>query len=93
MYYLLFYDFTENVIERRAPYREEHLKLAREFVERGRLVLGGTFADPIDGAVLIFKAEDRATVEEFVQRDPYIAGGVVTAWRIRPWTVGVGTAV
>ncbi|MBP1621029.1 MAG: hypothetical protein H6Q02_1796, partial [Acidobacteria bacterium] len=22
--------------------------------------------------------------------DPYVANGLVTAWRIRPWQVGVG---
>ncbi len=30
-------------------------------------------------------------VEDFVRRDPYVANGVVTRWRIRPWTVAVGT--
>lgn len=93
MYYLLFYDYVENAVERRAPYRDAHLKLAREWVGSGKLVLGGAFADPVDGAVLVFKAEDRATVEEFVLKDPYVAGGLVTAWRIRPWTVAVGTAL
>jgi uncharacterized protein YciI len=93
VYYLLFYDFAENAVERRAPHREAHLKLARECVEQGTLVLGGAFAEPVDGAVLVFKAEDRATVEEFVRKDPYVAAGVVTSWRVRPWTVAVGAAL
>jgi hypothetical protein len=29
-------------------------------------------------------------VEAFVRRDPYVAAGVVTRWRIRPWTVVIG---
>lgn len=93
MYFLLFYDYAENAVERRAPFRDAHLALAGEWIERGELLLGGAFADPVDGAVLVFKAKDRAEVEAFVARDPYVANGVVTAWRIRPWTVVVGAAL
>jgi uncharacterized protein len=31
-----------------------------------------------------------AVVEAFVRRDPCVANGVVTRWRIRPWTVVIG---
>ena len=54
MYFILFYDFVENVIERRAPYREAHLALVGEYVDRGELVLGGAFAHPADGAAIVF---------------------------------------
>jgi hypothetical protein len=91
MYYLLFYDYAENAVERRAPHREDHLKLAREFQARGELLLGGAFADAVDGAVLVFRASDPSLVEAFVKRDPYVASGLVTSWRIRPWTVVVGS--
>ena len=90
MYYLLSYDYADNAVERRAPYREAHLKLAREFQERGELLLGGAFADPVDGAALVFRASDASLVEAFVNKDPYVASGLVRAWRIRPWTVVVG---
>lgn len=93
MYFLLFYDYVENVVERRVPYREAHLTLVREYVDRGELVLGGAFTDPVDGAALVFKTEDRTNVEEFVQKDPYVVNGLVTGWRIRGWTVVVGTAL
>ena len=58
MHYLLFYDYVENAVERRAPFREEHLRLAREAVARGELLLGGAFAEPVDGAALLFQADD-----------------------------------
>lgn len=54
MYFILFYSHVENIIERRIPYREEHLSLAKAYVERGELLLGGAFAEPIDGALLSF---------------------------------------
>lgn len=93
MHCILFYDYVENVVERRAPWREAHLALARQWVDSGRLVLGGAFAAPADGAALVFAVDDPTDVEEFVAADPYVANGLVTAWRIRPWTVVVGTAL
>ena len=93
MYFLLLYDYVENIVERRAPYRDAHLEMVRGYVDRGELPLGGAFADPVDGAAIVFKVKDRAEVEEFVERDPYVSNGLVTAWRIREWTVVVGTAM
>jgi uncharacterized protein len=92
MHYLLFYDYVENAVERRAHFREEHLHLAREAAERGELLMGGAFADPVDGAALLFRTDDPSVVDAFVRQDPYVRGGVVTRWRIRPWTV-VGGAL
>ena len=93
MYYLLFYDYVENAVERRAPHRVAHLQLVGEWASQDRLVLGGAFAEPVDGAVLVFKVDDRRQVEQFVGMDPYVSSGLVTRWRIRPWTVVVGSAL
>jgi uncharacterized protein YciI len=90
VHYLLLYDYVENVVERRAPHREAHLALAREALARGELLLGGALADPVDGAVLLFRCDSPAVVEAFVEKDPYVAAGIVTRWRIRPWTVVIG---
>ena len=89
MHYLLLYDYVENAVERRAPFREEHIRLAGEAHDRGELVMAGAFADPVDGAAFVFRAEDASVVEAFVRTDPYVANGIVTGWRIRPWTVVV----
>lgn len=91
MHYILFYDYVENVVEKRAPHRAEHLRLAGEARDRGELLLGGAYADPVDGAALVFKCEDPKVVETFVEGDPYVTNGIVTSWRIRPWTVVAGT--
>jgi uncharacterized protein YciI len=93
MYFLLCYDYVENIVERRTPYREAHLALVREYVERGELVFGGAFANPADGAAIVFKVENQARIEEFVEKDPYVINGLVTEWRIREWTVVVGSAL
>ena len=90
MHYVLQYDYVENVLEKRAPLREAHLALARAAVARGELLLGGALADPVDSALLVFRVEDKAAVERFVAEDPYVRNGIVTRWRIRPWTVVIG---
>jgi uncharacterized protein len=87
MYWLLFYDVVDDYIERRVPLRDAHLALARAAHERGELVMAGALADPADGAVLLFKADDATVAEDFARNDPYVKDGIVTAWRVRSWTV------
>ena len=85
MYYLLFYDVVDNFVDRRTPFREAHLKLAREAHERGDLVMAGAFGEPVDGAALLFQAADPLTVQRFAEGDPYVTEGLVTSWRVRKW--------
>ena len=89
-YYALFYYLVEDHLARRAAYREEHLRLAREAHGRGELFLAGALADPADRALLIFRAPGRSVAEEFARNDPYVLRGLVTRWEVRPWTVVIG---
>jgi uncharacterized protein len=89
-YFALFYDVVEDYVTRRALYREEHLRLAREAHERGELLLAGALSDPVDRALLVFSAADRSVAERFVENDPYVKNGLVTRWEVRPWTVVIG---
>lgn len=90
MHYLLLYDVVPDYVERRAPFRAEHLALARAAHARGELVLGGALADPVDGAVLLFRADSPAPAEAFARADPYVRNGLVTRWRVRTWTTVIG---
>lgn len=89
MHFTLHYDTVPDYLERRAPYRAEHLQLAREAQRAGRLLIAGAF-NPPDGALLVFRAESPAEVEAFARSDPYVLNGVVRAWRVREWTVVIG---
>jgi uncharacterized protein YciI len=33
---------------------------------------------------------ERSAAEAFAAADPYVRNGLVTSWRVRPWTVVVG---
>jgi uncharacterized protein len=90
MHYVLFYEFVENVAERRVPFREAHLSHVRTAHERGELLMAGAFADPLDSSALVFRTEDAKLVEQFARQDPYVVNGLVPRWRVRPWNVAVG---
>ncbi len=92
MYLALTYEVVEDYLERRGQYRAEHLALARAASERGELLLAGAFADPPDGALLVFEGPDRSVAERFAAADPYVQNGLVERWRVREWTVVVGRA-
>ena len=90
MHFILFYEFVPDYMERRAQFRSEHLRLAWESQARGELILAGAFADPTDGAALLFKCESVAIPEAFAAADPYVRNGLVTRHRVRAWTTVVG---
>lgn len=90
MHYLLFYDVVSDYVERRAAFRDEHLSYALAAHARGELVLGGAFADPVDGAVLLFEGESPSAAQAFAREDPYVVNGLVTQWRVREWTTVIG---
>lgn len=90
MHFLLLYEFVPDYLERRAQFRAEHLRLAWESHGRGEMVLGGAFADPADGAAILFKCDSPAVPEAFAAADPYVRNGLVTKYRVRAWTTVIG---
>jgi uncharacterized protein YciI len=90
MYYILFYKTVDNYVERRKPFRDEHLKLAMEAYHNGSIVMAGALADPADEAVLVFKGDSPTVAETFALQDPYVKNGLIKQWTVRPWTVVIG---
>jgi len=89
-HFLLFYKTAPDYLERRAAFRQVHLEKAWAASARGELVLGGALTDPVDGAVLLFRAESREVVEAFAKTDPYVLNGLVASWDVREWTTVAG---
>jgi uncharacterized protein YciI len=90
MHYLLFYNVVDNYTELRKPYPAEHFAYAMRSYERGELAIAGALADPVDGAVFVFRGSAPEIAEEFARNDPYIRNGLVTSWRVRQWTTVLG---
>ena len=90
--YLLNYDYITDVLEKRGPFREGHIGLAKDMIEKGSCVSGGPTSklgeSVPNGALFIFNSKEAA--EDFVKGDPYVEGGIVTSHSISEWSVVVG---
>ncbi len=88
-HFLLTYTLAPDYLERRPEFRGAHLALARTAVARGELLLGGAL-EGAEQAMLLFAGEDSRAAEGFAANDPYVANGLVSAWRVREWMTVVG---
>ena len=86
-YQALLYDYVENALEARAPHREAHLEKIKAAVDDGTMHMAGALGDPPTGGLLVFNGDDPSPAEHFAATDPYVENGVVTSWRVEPWTV------
>ncbi len=76
------YDGTDaDAPARRLAVREAHLEGARRMAADGTMICGGALLDD-DGAMIgsacIVDFESRAALDAWLERDPYVTGGV---WR------------
>ncbi len=85
----LHYDYVDQMLERRVPYREAHLAHARRWMLRGKLAFVGALGDPPHGAFFAFEVDDPAEVERFAAADPYLEAGLVRAWRAEPYNLAL----
>ena len=83
--YLLLYTYVENMLERRAPYRQAHLDRINAEREAGRVILAGALGDPPTGGAITFRGVAREHVEQFATADPYVEAGLVVDRRIELW--------
>jgi uncharacterized protein YciI len=90
MHYLLTYELAPDYLERRAEFRNEHLKLAWDAQQRGEILIAGALAEPADTALLVFTGDTPEAAERFARTDPYVSKGLVKSWRVRPWNTVVG---
>jgi uncharacterized protein YciI len=97
-HFLLTYTLAPDYLERRPEFRDRHLARAQAAAARGELLLGGAVAGPAGGAPeeaqLLVAGDDAGAAEAFARADPYVTGGIATAWRVREWitVVGAGAA-
>jgi uncharacterized protein YciI len=82
--HVLEYTAVEGFLPLAQRHGAAHRARLQEFADRGLLLMAGPLDDPPTGDALgIFTTREGA--EEFVAGDPFVSGGVVAAWRIRPW--------
>jgi uncharacterized protein YciI len=84
MKFVLWGTYCADALERRTPYRDEHLAgLQRQKEEGVLLTLGPTVdASRVFG---LYEADDLETVESLVKGDIYWRQGIWTAVEVYPW--------
>jgi uncharacterized protein len=91
--FVLEYHYCPNILEKRAPFRDAHLKYANACVANNLVVVGGALipADKdIVRGLIVLKAPDTETVRRFAENDPYVIEGLVTKYDINEWAVAIG---
>mmetsp|Transcript_32892 Transcript_32892/g.48991 ORF Transcript_32892/g.48991 Transcript_32892/m.48991 type:complete len:134 (-) Transcript_32892:303-704(-) len=87
--YLLRYEYIPDVLEKRGPYREGHLGLAKQFIAEGTCLSGGPTGEVGEevptGALFVFTEEEAA--KKYAEGDPYVKNGIVTGYSIEEWNV------
>jgi len=91
--WILNYEYVTDILEKRAPYREAHLKLATDLKNEGLLISGGPVleGEKPTGAVFLFHSPSKAVVESFVAADPYCKAGLVPSFSIKEYSVVIGS--
>jgi uncharacterized protein YciI len=85
------YRYTEDVATR-DEVRAEHREFLRGLADAGHLLLSGPFgADAPAGALLVYRADDLAQVQGWVDADPFSTRGVVASSTVTEWEPVLGT--
>jgi uncharacterized protein YciI len=87
VHHILFYDYVEDMAQRRGPYRAAHLARLAAEREAGRIIMAGALGDPPRGAAIVFRGVEPEEIEAFAGADPYVTAGLVTASWIERWNL------
>jgi uncharacterized protein YciI len=81
-------DYTDaDALQRRLANREAHLAGARRLIAERRFLSGGAILDAegrMIGSTLHLDFPDQASLEQYLQQDPYVSGKVWEHIDIRP---------
>ena len=84
MKYVMTYRAVEDFMPLAQQHHPGHSARVDEFAGRGVLLMVGTLDEPMDGTAMgVFTTREAA--EEFIAGDPFVLGGVVASWTVRPW--------
>ena len=83
--FVLWGTYCENALEKREPFRDEHLNRLSTMKKNGLLItLGPTKCTRY--VFGIFEAESLEEVKELIKKDVYWKEGIWTSFEVYPWT-------
>ena len=84
MKFVLWGSYCDNAIDKRSPYRQEHLEGLQQQKEAGVLLTLGPTADS-SHVFGIYEAEGQEQVEALLHNDVYWRQGIWTQLCVYPW--------
>ncbi|NJR65810.1 MAG: hypothetical protein HC772_11545 [Leptolyngbyaceae cyanobacterium CRU_2_3] len=82
--YVLWGNYTTDVLEKRTPYRQAHLDRLAQLQASGNLITIGPTQD-LTKVFGVYQAEDEAAARQLVEEDPYWQHGIWTDYDILEW--------
>jgi uncharacterized protein len=82
--YIMWGSYCQDVLEKRAPFRQAHLEGLAQQKASGTLITIGPTQD-LTQVFGIYEAENEAIVRHLVEADPYWQNGVWTMYEIKEW--------
>jgi hypothetical protein len=70
------------IAEFRPPHREYQAGLKKE----GKVALAGPLVDD-SGGIIVYEAQSKEDVEQWIRADPFAKAGVFVTWVIHPWNL------
>lgn len=77
-------------LDLQAAIRPEHRDYLRRLAVDGSLLGSGPYTDGVPGALLVFRAQDRVTLDALLSGDPFARAGLIAATTVRTWDVVLG---
>ena len=82
--YILWGSYCQDVLEKRAPYRQAHLDGLAKQKQSGVLMTIGPTKD-VSKVFGIYEAESEAEIRQLVEADPYWQNGIWTEYEVKEW--------
>ncbi|HEY9700792.1 MAG TPA: YciI family protein [Trichocoleus sp.] len=82
--YVLWGRYCDNVLEKRAPYRQAHLDRLAQLQAAGQVITIGPTKD-LSIVFGVYEASDEAAARQLVEADPYWQNGIWTEYEIMEW--------
>jgi uncharacterized protein len=82
--YIMWGSYCQDALEKRTPYRQDHLAGLAAQKEKGILITLGPTKDNTQ-VFGIYEAETEAQVKELVESDPYWKNQIWTEYQVKEW--------
>lgn len=82
--YVLWGSYCDNVLEKRAPFRQQHLDRLAQLKQQGALITIGPTQD-LTRVFGVYEAADEAAARQLVEDDPYWQNGIWTEYTVMEW--------